>query len=206
MPAIDPLRTFHAVGPKSDAGRLRTGSFGVCNRGKQKFVVGTVDGKSRPIVSKQAHRGDKAGRLIRSPVLVVQRLFATGAVGGMDFGATKGHRLFFNTIDPVWILSSRSFDPRVAFYRHRQPISPQMNCRCDGRCGPPVSGGGLVHGGSRQIFDPRDHQSTVRVTPLTHEPQQPLQRPAQLGQRLLNFRRHLSIHLAMNQPVAFEFP
>jgi hypothetical protein len=75
------------------SGRLRTGSFGVCNRDKQKFVVGTVDGKSRPIVSRKAHRDAKAGRLLRSPVLVVQRLFATGAAGSMDFGATKGHRL-----------------------------------------------------------------------------------------------------------------
>jgi hypothetical protein len=129
-----------------------------------------------------------------------------GSRGGHGFWRDEATPTFFNTIDPAWILSSRPFDPRVAFYRHCQPISPQMNCRCDGRCGPPVSGGGLVHGSSRQIFDPRDHQSTVRVTPLTHEPQQPLQRPAQLGQRLLNFRRHLSIHLAMNQPVAFEFP
>ena len=118
------------------------------HRDKQKFVVGTVGSRSRPIVSRQAHRGDKARRLIRSPVLVVQRLLATRAVGH-GFWRDEGTPTFFNTIDPVWILSSRPFDPRVAFYRRRQPISPQMNCRCDWRCGPPVSGGGLVHGGSR---------------------------------------------------------
>jgi hypothetical protein len=91
-------RLSYAYGVRNSS-RLQTGSFGVCNRDKQKFVVGTVDGRSRPIVSKQAHRGDKAGRLIRSPVLVVQRLFATGAVG-------------------EWILARRR---DTDFFQHNRP-------------------------------------------------------------------------------------
>ena len=115
--AASPLQVRPAseadVPPMAWVGRLRTGSFGVCNRDKQKFVVGTVDGKSRPIVSKQAHRGDKAGRLIRSPVHVVQRLLATEAVG-------------------AWILARRR---DTDFFQHNRPCVDLVEQAVRSACG-----------------------------------------------------------------------
>src|ERR1700679_3006274 len=59
---------------------------------------------------------------------------------------------------------------------------------------------------SRQILDSCHECGTMRMPPLAHEPQERLERPSHIGKRIFDLRRNLAKHLAMNQPVTFEFP
>lgn len=126
----------------------------------------------------------------------------TSGSAALQCPTATGRCLLLEIVD--WRPGRKSETSRLRYSIHRWrliAIAMRLHRRWetdrDGRCRRRNSREDRIRGGTCIAFDRRDRRSTVRVTPLTHESQQGLQRPAQRGQRILNFRRHFSIHLAL---------